>query len=296
MDQEFADARAVRIDPDYSDRAGYNPDFLGPGEHRVDLPQLSRSQARLAVRITGSSGTSSYVLNYHHFTVVMNRARRLVFFTAVNIDGAMAQRLPRESDRWSYDPRIDRAMQIGPELYSDSNLDLGHLVRRLDPAWGESTAVARAANDDTFHFTNCAPQHKLFNRNKSTWAGLEDYILTNAITAGLKVSVFTGPVFRKDDPVYRGIQLPQGYWKVVAMVRSDHRLSATAYQLDQSSLMGDIEKGIFTYGAYKTFQVRIQALERTTRLEFGRLAEADPLAGAKDITPREIASFSDIVW
>ncbi|MCL5997889.1 MAG: DNA/RNA non-specific endonuclease, partial [Chloroflexi bacterium] len=153
------------------------------------------------------------------YSAVMNGARRLAYFTAVNIDGKAFQDVSRDSDRWSFDPRIDRNSQIGSELYGDNDLDFGHLVRRLDAAWGSTPQVARIANDDTFHLTNCAPQHKLFNRNKSTWAGLEDYILSNAIATNLKVSVFTGPVFGDGDPEYRGVKLPQQYWKVVVILK-----------------------------------------------------------------------------
>jgi endonuclease G len=65
-------------------------------------------------------------------------------------------------------------------VYRDNDLDRGHLVRRLDPAWGASDAEARAANDDTFHFTNASPQHREFNAGQTLWAGLEDYLLSQA--------------------------------------------------------------------------------------------------------------------
>jgi endonuclease G len=35
-------------------------------------------------------------------------------------------------------------------------------------------------HDDTFHFTNCCPQHERFNQGKNLWAGLEDYLLNRA--------------------------------------------------------------------------------------------------------------------
>ena len=47
--------------------------------------------------------------------------------------------------------------QTGEEAYRDNPLDRGHLVRRLDPAWGASRDEAKRSNDDTFHFTNCTP-------------------------------------------------------------------------------------------------------------------------------------------
>jgi endonuclease G len=296
MDQQPGTEKSISIDPNYTDRNGYAPGFLG-ADHIVSLPALSSSQqANVALLAAAKGASGAYVLNYYHFSIVMNKQRRLAYFTAVNIDGKRAQHLNRESDRWIYDPRIDKAYQIGPELYSDNDLDFGHLVRRLDPTWGTSLDIAKLANDDTFHYTNCSPQHKLFNRNKSTWAGLEDYIFSNAIADNLKVTVFTGPVFGGTDPEYRGVKLPQSFWKVVVMVKQDGSLSATGYLLDQSSLIGDIEKGLFSYGAYKTYQVSVRQIQALTGLQFDNLTASDPLDGAKDLEPKELASLADIQW
>jgi endonuclease G len=49
------------------------------------------------------------------------------------------------------------------------------------------------ANDDTFHFTYCTPQHHDFNAGKTLWADLEDYILKNTDALDFRVSVFTDP-------------------------------------------------------------------------------------------------------
>jgi endonuclease G len=240
---------SVRIDPDYSNRQGYDPDFL-PG-HPVPLPALSDALAELAAVNRQAAGEPRYVLPYHHFSVVMNKARRLAFFTAVNIDGRTSRSLRRDTDRWSLDPRIGAGEQAGEEIYRANPLDRGHLVRRLDPAWGATAAIAQLGNDDTFHFTNCSPQHEDFNQNKTTWAGLEDYVLTNADNADLKVSVVTGPVLAEDDDPYRGVRLPRQFWKVVAMVKADGTLSATAYLLSQEELIHGLElAGEFSYGAY----------------------------------------------
>ena len=109
-------------------------------------------------------------------------------------------------------------------------------MRRLDPAWGPQSV---AAVDDTFHFTNCAPQHHEFNAGRTLWLGLEDYVLQNAVTSDLKVSVLSGPVLDDDDPQYRGVALPLQYWKIVAMMRTDGKPSVTAYLLSQESLLDE---------------------------------------------------------
>jgi endonuclease G len=271
---EAPDEEAVQIDPDYTNRPGYDPAFLGTGKLGVPLPALAPEIAPKA----------SQPLPYFHFSVVMNTERRLAFFTAVNIDGTRDGDPRREPDKWSYDPRLPREQQTGEEAYANNPLDRGHLVRRIDPAWGDTAAERKKANDDTFHFTNCSPQHKDFNQNKNTWAGLEDYILRNAQTLDFKATVFSGPVFADDDDEYRHmVKLPRQFWKVAVMTKKSGDQSATGYLLSQAELIAGLEVATdFNYGAYKTFQVPVATVERLTHLDFGKLKDADPLAGQGD--------------
>lgn len=285
---------AVSIDPNYPNRSGYRANFLGTGARRVPLPVLSPAlQAKAAVNRQAAVGADPYVLPYHHFSIAMNRERKMAFYTAVNIDGRVSFRVRRETDRWIKDPRIGRDEQTGESLYAGNPLDRGHLVRRLDPAWGDSFEVAKFANDDTFHFTNCTPQHQGFNQNQDTWAGLEDYILNNADNEDFKVSVFTGPVLRAADPVYRDVRLPRQFWKVVVMVKPGGQLSATAYLLSQAGLLQDLEEA-FVFGPYKTFQVKVRRVEQLTGLSFGNLRTFDPKENLEADAAVEINSYSDL--
>jgi endonuclease G len=257
----------------YAGMSGYDEQFLGAG-HAVPLTILGE---RIRADLAEVPGEAGGVLRYAHFSVVMNRARKLAFYTAVNIRGGQLKQIPRQGDKWYFDPRIDRDLQSGPELYANNDLDRGHLVRRLDPVWGKDAA---RANEDTFHFTNASPQHR--NLNQKTWLALEEYILGNAGSHDLDVTVFTGPVFRDDDMVYRGqYRIPAEFWKVVAMVGPDGALSATAYLQTQKNMLDDLE---FAYGSYKTYQVPVERIEHLTDLDFGHLRDADPLAGPEEAT------------
>ena len=110
--------------------------------------------------------------------------------------------------------------------------------------------------------------------------GLEDYILTNADRFDLKVSVFTGPVFREDDMLYRRkFQIPAEFWKVVALVKNDNMLSSTGYLLTQKDLIEGLK---FIYGEYKTYQVPIKTIEGLTKLDFGILSQHDPLTNIRE--------------
>ena len=262
----------------YASSTGYDPNFLGQS---VPLPSLPKSRKRDLVRLLDRSGME---LKYTHFSLFMSKLRRQAYFTAVNIDGSLLKSEARKGDVWYLDPRIDQKYQCGPDLYADNALDRGHLVRRLDPMWGDPW---KEAGEDTFHFTNAAPQHK--NLNQKTWANLEDYILKNAGKFDLKVIVFTGPIFRADDLRYRGqYRIPAEFWKVVVVVKEDGKLSATAYLQTQKNLIADLE---FAYGAYKTYQVAVALIEELSGLSFGALRQFDPLAA----TGEEEAAVAGLV-
>jgi endonuclease G len=282
---------------DMADRDGYDPDFLGVS---IPLPQLSvENAAKVATVADRDDGE----LKYTHYSVVMNSERRVAFYSVANIDGNQLHGIPRGSDKWYFDPRISLDHQVGNDLYKSNPLDRGHLVRRLDPAWGASRDVAELGVEDSFFYTNCAPQHLKLNRR--TWLGLEDHILNNAGAFDLKVTVFTGPVFRDDDEEHRNVKIPNEFWKIVAIVvpgsNGDSRLSATGYALSQRSLIEDLE---FVFGDHQGFQVRIDLIEELAGLDFGSLRDADPLARLSEeesatiaMAPRgrRLRTFADIV-
>ena len=261
----------VAMDPDYPGRTGYDPDFL---DTRVPLPALTAEQRADAARNRhAAAGQDPTVLNYHHFSLVMQRSRRLALYTAVNVDGQLSLSPKRDRDRWYFDPRIDRSEQTGEHLYADNDFDRGHLVRRLDPAWGPDK-IARAANDDTFHFTNCSPQHKKFNQGASLWAGLEDHLLNTAKAEKLRLSVFTGPAFTTSDPEFRGTQIPLAFWKIPVFRRQDGSHSASAYMISQHQLVEDMLREAFTPA---TFQVPVRRVTELTGVDFTYLFGWDPM-------------------
>lgn len=274
----------------YDSAEGYDPNFLG-AEHQLELPKLAPYlQPKVAKLIDGGE-----VLTYHHFSIVMNAERRLAFHTAVNIDGQQLQPIQRDRDKWYFDPRLDERLQSGPALYANNPLDCGHLVRRLDPCWG---SIAVVAGEDTFHFTNCSPQHSKLNEHD--WLEVESYVLNTADNADVRISVFTGPVFRDDDMLYRDeYLLPADFWKVVVFINKNGQLRATAYVRTQKNYIESLK---FFDDEYKTWQVPVAQVEALTGLSFGIPQEADPLARpgvsreSQRRNIRQIRSANDILF
>jgi endonuclease G, mitochondrial len=245
------------------ERDGYRAAFLG-SQRQVEPPGLGKWKDKVAKVGDG------HTLKYRHFSVVVAESRRMALYTAVNIDGKKLAPTKRGNDVWYLDPRIDAAAQIGnAAAYTNNPLDRGHLVRRLDPVWGDE---AGQAEEDTFHYTNSTPQHEALNQR--TWLSLEDYVMRRTDEDEMKASVFSGPVLKQNDPRYRDIRLPREYWKVaVAVDKQTKRLSAAGYILSQAD---DIEPLLeVPFGAFRTYQVRISEISEKTGLDMAHLEAMD---------------------
>lgn len=258
---------------------GFDRSFLGP------LAAAPRPGDDRPVRL----------LPYTHFEVLLDPERRLALSTAVNIDGERLVDLGRGDD-WHLDDRIPASEQTGPEVYARNDFDRGHLVRRRDPVWGDP-AEARAANVDSFCYTNAAPQASGFNQSQELWLGLETLVLEYAETWRTRLSVFTGPVLAADDPVYRGVGIPRRFWKMAAWSPDGEALAVSAYLLDQSDLVDTAREGVVPLGAFRTFQVGVAVIGELTGLDVAALASADVLttAGVLPEQPwRELLTPDDV--
>lgn len=270
---------SIDPDPNYGNRPGYDPNFLG---FAVPLPRLGNTIKKQAALV---KGTNSYELKYYHYSVIMNSVRRIAFVAAVNYDGGAKVSYKRAGDdRWFFDKRIPKEYQAGNEYYAADPYDRGHLVRRADSAWGADTPSAKLANDDTFHFTNCSPQHEVFNQSTKSnkqgmllWGDIEEHIAKQVTGNGMKISIFNGPVFRHDDPKHRGLPVPREYFKIVVFKQDNGKPRALAFLLSQASLIKNLPLEEFIVGPYAPFQVRVREIESRTNLDFGALRTYDPL-------------------
>lgn len=280
----------------FANRKGYDSGFIKTDNFKIRLEDLLKNHLDDLPPLKVSTGKTPDLLRYHHFSIAMHRDRKMPLLTAVNIDGTQTKDLNRETDSWSFDPRLDKQYQTGKEIYAQNDLDLGHLVRRLDPVWGENYLEA---NNDTFHLTVCAPQHKKLNR--VTWLGLEDFILKNTDNEDLKVSVFSGPVFSEKDIDYRSIKVPLQFWKMAALIKNDGAPSVSAYLLSHEEFLDDLaDRGLIGdtgFGAYKTYQISLEKLQDLTNLNLNALLKYDPIQKERGLIaskPMEIKAFGDI--
>jgi endonuclease G len=270
---------------------GYQSDFLGE-QYQVPIPE---NHARQGI-----------VLNYHHYSVVMDVERGFPLLTATNIDGSKFMSIPRSeifrggSDQWKKDDRIEREQQWGMELYRAprSDFDRGHMTKREDVQWGKTTEEAAEAARATFYFTNAVPQHPRVNQ--SVWRSIEDYVLkSESIKGDLKVSVFTGPVLNENDPDFiteisgEHVKLPLLFWKIIYYINEEEKLSRVAFLVGQKYLLekeGIIRRRyqpkvkrlrFMNFKRADTFQVEVPAIEELTGIPFAKAH--DPMTSEKPI-------------
>jgi endonuclease G len=264
--------------------AGYDPEFLG---RTVAVPVLSAAQDKDAVRAGGTT-----IIRHTHYSLTVSKARRLARWVAWNVDGGQIRLLSRRGLKFGLDPLVDAKWQIDDTLYVANRLDRGHIARRQDLVWGPPEEAARA-NRDSFYFTNIAPQHEAYNQSglKGLWGLLENAILEEVEVEKLRVSVLGGPVFRDDDPVYRGVPIPRDFWKIVSYVEAG-TLKAKAFLLTQDDLLNRIEA--LGLEQFRLYQLPITTLESRTGLDFGDLKSADDRSVPAPRSRRAIEAVPDV--
>ena len=280
----------------WADVRGYDPDFLGTP---IDLgaiyaPALAKG---LVAPLLDGSG---HELAYRHFSAVIREDRRFPLITAVNISGARLVHPGARRDTWRRDARIADRYQPAGEFYEKARGDdpvqfsRGHQVRLLDPCWSDLAdpaarlAEARSASEDTFHYTNAAPQVQHYN--DIDWGNLEDYLLDQAQTTERRLTVFTGPIYREDDPPYGAHRpggpwrIPLSFWKVAVLRKTPTRLAAAAFIVGQTQYVqalyeAKVFSGLKPYTVdemrSRRIQTTVEAIEQETGLDFSAVRAFD---------------------
>lgn len=291
--------KVMRFDPNYENRKGYDPKFLDP-KGAIVVPTPTVTKKRLSELLKDDNG-SPLVLKYHHYELVMNRTRRLQMWSAVNVDYDPKRKSKRDrkefgTDKWIADPRIPGADQIfDADFYKPAgNIDRGHIVRREDNAWGDSETDIEFANSDTFHWTNCTPQHEAFNQSapgksdpvyigmKGAWGDLENMIQSSRKGGDTKMCILAGPVLNnaKDPKADFGkgpIKYPLRFWKVVAVVdaepgvaKAKRKLRVYAFILSQQDVVEQFGIEVFDPGRFKKSQVALKQVTTDTGVIFAK--------------------------
>ena len=266
---------------------GYDRDFLGD---RIDVPAVGAAlRDDVAATVDGQQ-----IVPYTHFSLQMKASRRFAFWVAWNIDGGAFKALSRSGIQFVKDPRIPDDLQIGDELYANNDLDRGHLARRADLLWGSLPE----REEGQHRLLLLHQHHPADGRLQPEHAGRG---LGPAGGRGLRRRRRRGPEGQRvrraglpdDDRVYRGVQLPREYWKVIAF-RERGQLKARAFLLTQN--LDQLEA--LELDEFRVFQTSLAELEARTGLTFPDvLRDADTLAVPEALDRRApLEGTDDIQW
>ena len=279
-------SEALKIDENYVNRTGYDENFIEGVA--LPLPKMSATLKAGVAPLRGNDAAAvNGVLNYEHFSLILHKSRRIGIFTATNIDGVTYLSVDRktgqvgeaESEKWFKDPRVSDAYTLNQEFYSawSTYFDRGHLTRRTDPTWG-SAETAERANGDTFHFSNCSPQHFRFNQTAKFWQGAERYVLENGVLAAgnaNRISVIQGPIFNDVIDLWADdVQIPSSFFKIIVWKGAD-RLKAVGLIVDQLPLLSESRVALkppeqLVGVKVSQWRVSIKMIEEKTGLDFGQ--------------------------
>lgn len=281
---EFTEAQKIDKENamDFSKCGGYLPNFLGQG-HLIKLFQPTTKLKKFIARVNNSS---SIELKYYYYSVLFHSVRMVPALSAINVNGDLNKRKDRAKrvDNWLRDKRLDLNIQLDDGFYSHSNFDKGHMSRREDADYGDTPEMAKLAADTTCMYTNACPQVPTINRSNEggLWGKLENIVLEKGAvlepTKTNKISVFNGPIFLDDDPVFKGIQIPLNFYKLIVWITDKGSLKATAFKLSQENLLGDInfeELDIDKNLEFKEYQISIKSLGDATFLDFSVVMAID---------------------
>lgn len=130
----------------------------------LELPDMSNMAANTKFVTHNTTINGKSVRN---FSMLYDTNERIAYWVAYPHHSSYMGST-RRTDAWQYDPKIPTNQQANlSSSYVDNDYDRGHQIPSAD------RTATRAANEQTFYYTNMTPQKgKKFNQ--SIWANLED--------------------------------------------------------------------------------------------------------------------------
>ena len=293
---------------------GYKKSFLGKS---LPFPKTDKT---LCTPLKNGTG---YEIKYTHFSIFLHQDRRLPYLCAVNIKGEAYNAPSRKGNEpWDYSDQVVPEYQIDNDFYGhdENTFDRGHIVRRVDPCWGD---FSDQAEQDTFHWVNCTPQHKKLNQKGGIWYQLEQHVIEHGVKNKLaNVSVFAGPVLDAADLPFKKkyhnslVKVPISFWKVIVWKKADGNLYSVGFMMSQWEFIKDkliqpvrvteaVKKPLpddyfenLKFSDHKTYQVSIPTIENATGISFNWTNVNFPFKAkpkvVRAIPLKEVRAYSDI--
>ena len=213
-----------------------------------------------------------------NYSLLYDTDFKLAYWVAYPLCNYYTRHNTDRTDRWAFDPDIDRADQADMRSGLGGGYDRGHQIPSAD------RLVTAGANEQTFYFTNMTAQLGR-QMNQTIWADLEGavrgwssnidtlYVVTGAMPASLADATVTYTT----DCSGRPIAVPKFYFKALAYVnRRTGEARTIAFKLDHQP---------YSSRNYMNYAISVKELEEQTGFTF-----------FPDIDERYKATFDAAQW
>lgn len=256
-----------------------------------EMPHFNVDNYFVAHTLTVSS---SDVLNYaYEWNATMKHAQWVAF----SFDETTMKDVTGRTDAWDVDPLLPADMQTSNANHTNDGFDRGHICASEDRVW------SKAANEQTFYFSNMSPQLASFNQG--FWLGIENQVrkwgraipgtydkvyVTKGGTLNHLLKNFTGNLkhldgqFPKTDEngfTIKGLACPQ-YYYVAVLSEKDGQYNAIAFLIEHKE---GLPKNP-TAAEMQAYVVSVDELEEKTGVDF--------FCNLPDDIENEVESASDI--
>lgn len=256
-----------------------------------EMPHFNADNYFVAHALTVSN---SDVLNYaYEWNATMKHAQWVAF----SFDETTIKDVTGRTDAWDVDPLLPADMQTTNANHTNDGFDRGHICASEDRVW------SKAANEQTFYFSNMSPQLASFNQG--FWLGIENQVrkwgraipgtydkvyVTKGGTLNHLLKNFTGNLkgadgqYPKTDEngfTIKGLACPQ-YYYVAVLSEKDGQYNAIAFLIEHQE---GLPKNP-TAAEMQAYVVSVDELEDKTGVDF--------FCNLPDDIEDEVESASDI--
>ena len=181
---------------------GYGPEFLP--DTRVELAEaLQEVEADYAP--TASNGI---VRDYTHFSLAMSSSRRFCRWVAWNVDGNGLIQLPAQPSGLSSTASTTRDVQVDDDLYRTTGSTAGTSPAAPICCGARATRPSRPTPTRSSSPTSPRSSTTSTSPPARPVGAARGRDLRGRRRRDLRVSVFGGPIFKEDRPLYRDVLVP----------------------------------------------------------------------------------------
>lgn len=217
----------------------------------LEMPQLSGNEADYYITHKVDNGKQvNYSLEYN---VKAHHARWVCY----SVDSYTAQRNVSRKNAWSWDPLVPSRYEVVNKDFDKGVFSRGHLVASGDRLF------SRAANKQTFYYTNMSPQRFAFNAG--IWKQMEQCVQDwgASLRGEDKLYIAKGGTIRADQiEAHRSggkIVVPKYYWMAILRKEGSHWYSL--------AFLAEHSKPKASRSGLKSYTLSVDELEQFTGLD-----------------------------